>query len=110
MPMGAVIFVDFWLVERAGLKSGWAARRGLDFNWAAGAAWFVTLAACAGLVLFGGVDFDGKDVAWTGSSRTVDRLPAVQRHPVADGLPGGPGPGRRGPSTGRAFPAAWTWR
>jgi hypothetical protein len=28
----------------------------LDFNWAAGAAWFVTLAACAGLVLFGGVE------------------------------------------------------
>lgn len=25
----------------------------------------------------------------TGSSRPVDRLPAVQRHPVADGLPGG---------------------
>jgi purine-cytosine permease-like protein len=56
MPMGAVIFVDFWLVERAGLKSGWAARRGLDFNWAAGAAWFVTLAACAWLVLFGGIE------------------------------------------------------
>ena len=56
MPMGAVIFVDFWLMGRLGLKSGYAAERGLDFNWAAGAAWFVTLAACAGLVFFGGIE------------------------------------------------------
>jgi purine-cytosine permease-like protein len=56
MPMGAVIFVDFWLLQRLGLKSGYAAHRGLDFNWAAGAAWFVTLAACTGLVLFGGIE------------------------------------------------------
>ena len=56
MPMGAVIFVDFWLLERLGLRSGYAAARGLDFNWAAGAAWFVTLGACAGLVLFGGIE------------------------------------------------------
>ena len=56
MPMGAVIFVDFWLMDRLGLRSGYAAHRGLSFNWAAGAAWLVTLAACAGLMLYGGVE------------------------------------------------------
>ena len=56
MPMGAVIFVDFWLMDRLGLRSGYAAHRGLGFNWAAGAAWLVTLAACAGLMLYGGVE------------------------------------------------------
>ena len=56
MPMGAVIFVDFWFMERLGLRSDYAAHRGLDFSWAAGAAWFVTLAACSGLVLFGGIE------------------------------------------------------
>jgi purine-cytosine permease-like protein len=56
MPMGAVIFVDFWLAERLGMKSRYAARRGLGFNWAAGAAWFVTLGTCAWLVVYGGVE------------------------------------------------------
>jgi purine-cytosine permease-like protein len=56
MPMGAVIFVDFWLMDRLGLRSGYAAQRGLGFNWAAGAAWLVTLAACAGLMVYGGVE------------------------------------------------------
>jgi purine-cytosine permease-like protein len=56
MPMGAVVFVDFWLMERLGLRSGYAAHSGLGFNWAAGAAWFVTLAACTGLIFYGGVE------------------------------------------------------
>jgi purine-cytosine permease-like protein len=56
MPMGAVIFVDFWLMDRLGLRSGYAAERGLGFNWAAGAAWLVTLAACTGLIFYGGVE------------------------------------------------------
>jgi purine-cytosine permease-like protein len=56
MPMGAVVFVDFWLMDWLGLRSGYAAHRGLGFNWAAGAAWFVTLAACTGLMFYGGVE------------------------------------------------------
>jgi purine-cytosine permease-like protein len=56
MPMGAVVFVDFWLMDRLGLRSGYAAHRGLGFNWAAGAAWFVTLAACTGLMFYGGIE------------------------------------------------------
>jgi purine-cytosine permease-like protein len=56
MPMGAVIFVDFWLMDRLGLRSGYAAERGLGFNWAAGAAWLVTLAACTWLIFYGGIE------------------------------------------------------
>jgi purine-cytosine permease-like protein len=56
MPMGAVIFVDFWLMDRLGLRSGYAEQRGLGFNWAAGAAWLLTLATCTGLIFFGGIE------------------------------------------------------
>ncbi len=46
IPMGAVIFVDFWLMPRIGLKDRFAERSGTAFNWAAGAAWIATLAIC----------------------------------------------------------------
>ncbi len=46
MPMGAVIFVDFWLMRKFGLQDRYAERTGLTFNWAAGLAWFVTLGIC----------------------------------------------------------------
>jgi purine-cytosine permease-like protein len=55
MPMGAVIFVDFWLIRKFGLQSSFAERSGATFNWAAGAAWLVTLAIAGGLVQFAGV-------------------------------------------------------
>lgn len=55
MPMGAVVFVDFWLLGRFGLKRNYAEFSGRAFNWAAGLTWFVTLAACWALVRFGGV-------------------------------------------------------
>jgi purine-cytosine permease-like protein len=50
MPMGAVIFVDFWLAERLGFRSRYAERAGVSVNWAAGGSWVLTLAACAFLV------------------------------------------------------------
>ena len=56
MPMGAVIFVDFWLERTIRLPAELRrAVRALDFNWAAGLTWFLTLAVCAALVLRGGV-------------------------------------------------------
>jgi purine-cytosine permease-like protein len=55
MPMGAVIFVDFWVLKKLGRRPDYAAAAGLDFNWAAGLAWFVTLAVCTWLVLRGSV-------------------------------------------------------
>jgi len=55
MPMGAVIFVDFWLLPRIGLRSNFAEVYGRSVNWAAGAAWILTVAVCTALVLKGGV-------------------------------------------------------
>jgi purine-cytosine permease-like protein len=55
MPMGAIVFVDFWLLHRFGRASEFAAHSGTTFNWAAGLTWFLTLAACVGLVQFAGI-------------------------------------------------------
>lgn len=52
MPMGAVIFTDFWLFPKLGLKQNFAEHSGIRFNWAAGAAWLVTMAICVGLINF----------------------------------------------------------
>jgi purine-cytosine permease-like protein len=49
MPMGAVIFVDFWLLEKLGLRRNFAEHSGTDFYWAAGIAWLATLAICFAL-------------------------------------------------------------
>jgi purine-cytosine permease-like protein len=56
MPMGAVIFVDFWLGERFGFRPNLAARAGIDFNWAAAFTWIATLAVCVSLVLRGHIE------------------------------------------------------
>jgi purine-cytosine permease-like protein len=40
MPMGAVIFADFWLFPKLGLDAYVAEKRGLLFNWPAFLAWF----------------------------------------------------------------------
>ena len=53
MPMGAVIFMDFWVLPKLGLRSNLAAVSGTRFNWAAGLAWLLTIAVCTGLVLTG---------------------------------------------------------
>jgi purine-cytosine permease-like protein len=55
MPMGAVIFVDFWLSGWFGFDAEYARRRGVRVNWAAGLAWAVTLIGCVLLVQYGGV-------------------------------------------------------
>jgi purine-cytosine permease-like protein len=55
MPMGAVIFLDFWVLRKLGLQSNYAEASGTQFNWAAGITWFATLGLCAWLVLRGGV-------------------------------------------------------
>jgi purine-cytosine permease-like protein len=53
MPMGAVIFVDFWLANRFRIQPFYAAASGDKFNWAAGLAWFLTLGVCTWLVQTG---------------------------------------------------------
>jgi len=54
MPMGAVIFVDFWLFKKRklfGLQDDYAERSGSTFNWAAAVAWIATLVICVTLVI-----------------------------------------------------------
>ncbi len=58
MPMGAVIFIDFYLIRRLGLQSNYAEKSGTSFNWAAGWTWFLTLATCVALV-FSGLEIGG---------------------------------------------------
>jgi cytosine permease len=46
MPMGAVIFADFWLLPRFGLRQDYAEWRHILFSGPAALSWGVTLAAC----------------------------------------------------------------
>ena len=71
MPMGAVIFVDFWLIRKFGMESSYAELSKRTFNWAAGLAWFVTLTICLILVQLGWII--DKLVAW-GVFDMSDRL------------------------------------
>ncbi|NQT27737.1 hypothetical protein HQ585_20440 [candidate division KSB1 bacterium] len=43
MPMGAVIFADFWLIPKLKLQSAFAEARGLQMSWPAASAWLITL-------------------------------------------------------------------
>ena len=55
MPMGAVIFVDYWLSGKVGIQDNYAERSRVRFNWAAALTWFMTLGTCVALVLSAGV-------------------------------------------------------
>ena len=55
MPMGAIIFVDFWLLKKLGLSSYYAEVSQTRFNWAAGLTWFITLGACWAMVSLAGI-------------------------------------------------------
>jgi cytosine/uracil/thiamine/allantoin permease len=57
MPMGAVIFVDFWLLKKLGLQDEYAARTNSVFNLAAFLTWALTLAACLGAVNYWGAGY-----------------------------------------------------
>jgi purine-cytosine permease-like protein len=56
MPMGAVIFADFYLSKKVGFISNYAERAGISFNIAAALAWVLTLVFCIGLNMLGGVE------------------------------------------------------
>lgn len=56
MPMGAVIFADYWLLPRFGMRRFIAEHVRLPFNWAAGAAWGVSILFCVGLLTAFGAD------------------------------------------------------
>lgn len=46
MPMGAVIFADFWICPKLGLHQDYAERTGRLFSWPAGLTWLLTLGLC----------------------------------------------------------------
>lgn len=56
MPMGAVIFADYWLLPRFGLGRFIAEHARLTVNWAAGAAWLASVLFCIGLLAAFGAD------------------------------------------------------
>jgi purine-cytosine permease-like protein len=46
MPMGAVIFADFWLLPKLGLKRNFAEWKNLRLSWPSAVTWALTLFAC----------------------------------------------------------------
>jgi purine-cytosine permease-like protein len=46
MPIGAVIFADFWLFPRLGLKPDYSELHGIRFGWPVALAWILTLVVC----------------------------------------------------------------
>jgi len=55
MPMGAVIFADFYLMKRFGMISFFAEKQNISFYLAPAIAWFLTLTICLVLNLFAGI-------------------------------------------------------
>ena len=49
MPMGAIIFADFWLIPRLRLRENYAEWKSILFSWPAGVTWLLTMAACWGI-------------------------------------------------------------
>ncbi|MBD3626573.1 hypothetical protein [Cyclobacterium sp.] len=56
MPVGAVIFIDVYLLERIGLQSNYAEGRGISLNWSVALTWLITLAFCLLLNLVVGIE------------------------------------------------------
>ena len=46
MPMGAIIFADFWILPKLRLKSNFAELSRSSFSWSAGITWIFTLSVC----------------------------------------------------------------
>lgn len=56
IPMGGVVFADFYLMKKWGLQDYYAEKRNIAFNWAAGLTWFLLLIAALLLNLKAGVE------------------------------------------------------
>ncbi len=56
MPLGAVIFIDVYVLEKLGLKSNYAELRKSKFNPAVAITWFITLTICLLLNIFAGIE------------------------------------------------------
>jgi purine-cytosine permease-like protein len=56
MPVGAVIFIDVYFLEKIGLKANYASVQGIQLNWAVALTWLITLSFCLLLNLLVGVE------------------------------------------------------
>jgi purine-cytosine permease-like protein len=56
MPMGAIIFADFYLANRVGFIANYAVKAETGFNIAAALSWVLSLAFCLGLNIFFGME------------------------------------------------------
>lgn len=56
MPVGAVIFIDVYLLEKIGLQSNYAEARGTSLNWSVALTWLITLVFCLLLNLVVGIE------------------------------------------------------
>lgn len=56
MPMGAVIFIDYYILPKLGLHQDYAQKAGLSFYWAPALTWFTTLILCLILNMTSGVE------------------------------------------------------
>jgi purine-cytosine permease-like protein len=84
MPMGAVIFVDFYLSRRLGLRRDYAEFAGIGLNWAAAIAWGAALAFALALNWWGGVEifFLGLPAWFVAAAAYLLASRAVQRRTV----------------------------
>ncbi|MCA9234900.1 MAG: hypothetical protein KDA44_05490 [Planctomycetales bacterium] len=86
MPMGAVVFADFWLLRKLGLSPYYAERVRISVNWPAGVAWVATVAICVGLVMTGNPLFQIYFVSlpgWFIATAIYIGLSKVMQRPVA---------------------------
>lgn len=56
MPVGAVIFIDVYMLEKVGLKANYAESKGISLNWAVALTWIITLSFCLLLNLVFGIE------------------------------------------------------
>lgn len=56
MPMGAIIFIDFYIFPKIGLTREFALNRGTSLNWAAATTWVLTLALCIFINYYFGIE------------------------------------------------------
>jgi hypothetical protein len=75
MPLGAFIFIDFWIFPRLGLARNYAERRRLMVSWPAAVGWFGSFGIC--FVLYAKDQY----ASWAWMN---DRLPAFLARYKAD--------------------------
>ncbi len=56
MPMGAVIFCDYWFMRRLGMQPFYAEYAGIEVNWPPVFAWLLTVALCLWAVYAGYIE------------------------------------------------------